>query len=142
MVPTSTVILDAGPLVSFLDRSQEHHEWVREQISRGANRLVTCEAVLTEAFFLLRNEPVASAALREMLAQKVLGLGFHVEDSASEIAALMNRYADLPMSFADACLVALSEQMPASRVFTLDRHFEIYRRSAKQPILLLAPFAV
>ena len=55
--------------------------------------------------------------------------------------ALMERYANVPMSFADACLVALAEATPGARLFTLDRDFLIYRQRDDKPLELLAPFA-
>ena len=60
---------------------------------------------------------------------------------APRVMALMERYANVPMSFADACLVALAESMPGARLFTLDRDFLIYRQHDDEPLALLAPFA-
>jgi predicted nucleic acid-binding protein len=60
---------------------------------------------------------------------------------APRVMELMERYANVPMSFADACLVALAESTPAARLFTLDRDFLIYQQREDQPLALLAPFA-
>jgi len=60
---------------------------------------------------------------------------------APRVMELMERYANVPMSFADACLVALAESTPDARVFTLDRDFLIYRQHDDKPLTLLAPFA-
>jgi len=51
----------------------------------------------------------------------------------------MARYQSVPMSFADACLVRMSELWPKTPVFTLDSDFRIYRRNKRQSIPLIAP---
>jgi predicted nucleic acid-binding protein len=51
----------------------------------------------------------------------------------------MSKYTSVPMSFADACLVALSETFREVRVFTLDDDFTIYRRKRNRPLDLLIP---
>ena len=53
----------------------------------------------------------------------------------------MERYANVPTSFADACLVAMSEATAGTRVFTLDRDFLIYLQEDEKAVALLAPFA-
>ncbi|HLH72180.1 MAG TPA: PIN domain-containing protein [Chloroflexota bacterium] len=40
---------------------------------------------------------------------------------------LIAKYSNLPMDLADATLVALAEARGLKRVFTLDRHFAVYR---------------
>ena len=53
---------------------------------------------------------------------------------------LMNQYEDLPMSFADACVVRMTENIADSKVFTLDEDFSVYRKLGRQVIPLIAPF--
>lgn len=53
----------------------------------------------------------------------------------------METYKNVPMSFADACLVCMVEQSPDSEVFTLDRDFTIYRQQRRRLIPLIAPFS-
>ena len=99
--------------------------------------LVTCEPVLTEACCLIQR---ASGPLRDK-AQAMLNLeiGLDLVDDASAIESLMQRYADTPMSLADACLVRLTERLPDCRLFTLDADFEHYRRNGRHLIPLLHP---
>ena len=97
--------------------------------------------MLTEACFLLKGLARARLQMRLWIQS---GFVRPVALDATAILralALMERYASVPMSFADACLVALAEATPESRVFTLDRDFLIYRRHEDQPLALLAPFA-
>jgi predicted nucleic acid-binding protein len=139
-VPIERLIVDTGPLVSFLDRTQEHHEWARERFREVTGSLITCEAVLAEAFHILRNRPVALAALGEMLAARAFDLKFHVEDWLPALPELMARYSNVPMSFADASLVVLSEVVADAPVLTLDSDFLIYRRFGSEPLPLVTPF--
>jgi predicted nucleic acid-binding protein len=67
-------------------------------------------------------------------------VGFNLQREAFNIRQLMKRYESVPMSFADACLVRMSEKWVNSEVFTLDSDFSIYRRDRNNLIPLIAPF--
>jgi|SRR6516164_5690440 predicted nucleic acid-binding protein len=134
-----TALLDTGPLVAVLDRRDQDHPWAVEQLAQLRRPLWTCEAVLTEAFHLLRYLPSAQVAILEMLAEDVLTVPFRLGEQPREILALVRRYANVPMSLADACLVRLSELVAGCVVFTLDSDFRIYRRHGRQKIPLLIP---
>jgi len=95
--------------------------------------------VLTEACFLIQRAGGRPADLLRKNTQRSLEIGIDVEDDASAIESLMHRYADTPMSLADACLVRLTERLPDCRLFTLDADFEHYRRNGRQVIPLLRP---
>jgi predicted nucleic acid-binding protein len=56
-----------------------------------------------------------------------------------DLRRLMRRYHDVPMSFADACLVRMSEERAGSRIMTLDSDFYRYRRLGRQVIALMSP---
>ena len=134
---TATLILDTGPLVALLNPREPHHAWATEAL-RVRARVVTCEAAASEAFFLLRRYDKASRALRGMLADELLEL-VSLASEARPLTKLMDRYASVPMSFADGCLVRLSELMPRAVVATLDADFRVYRRNGRQVIPLLMP---
>jgi len=134
-------ILDTGPLVAMLDSTDAHYAWATATTRRLTPPLITCEAVISEACFLLHGAFRARQQLR-LWAES----GFLLHKPADRPAflralALMERYANVPMSFADACLVALAESIPGARLFTLDRDFLIYRQHDDKPLVLLAPFA-
>ena len=133
------VLLDTGPLVSFLAAGLEHHPWVCEQWKRLHAPLLTCEPVLTEAAFLLKREGRETDPLFELLDRGVLRFGLEIEDQLPDLRTLMNRYRYRPMSLADACLVRLSEMHRHSTVFTLDSDFRIYRRHGNKVIPILMP---
>lgn len=134
------VILDAGPLVAFMNDRDRDHRWAREQWDRIESPLLTCEAVVVEACFLARRlgrggeEGVVS-----LIRRGVIEPSFRLVDHAEAVLRLMSKYRDVPMSLADACLVRMSELHRDSPVLTLDRGFAIYRRKRRQPIPLLSP---
>ena len=101
--------------------------------------VVTCEAVLTETGFLLRKWPEALDLLLEHVERGRIQVESLVDDAAS-IRKLLKKYRSTPMSYADACLVRLSEKLPKATVLTLDADFDVYRRLGRQVIPLLAPF--
>ena len=97
------------------------------------------EAVLTETGFLLRHWKEAF----DLVLEHVEHGGIRVESLTKEttsVRKLMKRYRSVPMAYADACLVRLSELFPDARLMTLDKDFNVYRRLGRQVIPLLAPF--
>lgn len=132
------LIVDTGPLVAFFSKADKHHEWVA-RAWRIKARLVTCDAVITEAAFLLQRRQ----GLVDLLLQFVEEEAIEVNGMGPEIPAirrLMRRYSSVPMSFADACLVRMSELDPRATVTTCDSDFTVYRRLGREVIPLLAPF--
>ncbi len=98
-------ILDAGPLVAFLHRDDHYHVWAREQLALLAPPFLTCEAVLTEAHYLLRSLPTAQQALFGLVKDGLIQIAFHLEDEITVVDEVLLRYKNVPMSLADACLV-------------------------------------
>jgi predicted nucleic acid-binding protein len=133
------LLLDTGPLVALLNRRDEHHDWAKFQWAEASPPLLTCEPVLSEACFLLRREPGGSRAVMELLHRQVLKVAFHVEDHLEPVADLIRRYASIPMSLADACLVRMSEVVPESTILTLDHDFRLYRKSGRHVVPVVMP---
>lgn len=133
------VLLDTGPLVAFLNRTDRFHEWALAQWEQLRPPILTCEAVLAEACFLLRRFPGGSQAVIELLNRDVLRSPFELEEEADAVAKLLGRYAKVPMSLADACLVRMAELHGKSRVLTLDRDFTIYRKHRRHVIPTIMP---
>jgi predicted nucleic acid-binding protein len=140
-VPES-VLVDAGPLVAWLNRADAYHAWAHDHFARLRPPLLTCEPVLTEATFLLDSAGLDASAIPELITRSVLQVALSLEDEAAPIATLMRRYRSVPMSLADACLVRLSELRRQSTVFTLDSDFRIYRRHGRLTIPTLMPAGV
>jgi uncharacterized protein len=133
------VLVDTGPLVALIDECDQHHGWARARFAEIVPPLWTCEAVLTEACFLARGCPGGVAAALELFERGVCGLAFELARNFDMVSAAMNKYADVPMSLADACLVRMAELMPNSVILTLDSDFRIYRKHRKQRMAVLMP---
>lgn len=133
------IILDASTLAALLNHKDHHYKWAAAQLGTIAPPLLTCEAVLSEAHFILRDIPPSLRAIMELAVKDFYKVAFNVEDEKQAVKSLLEKYADVPMSFADACLVRMSELYPDSAVFTLDSDFKIYRRNGRQPIPLISP---
>ena len=133
------VILDTGPLVAIVDGDDDQHPWAAAQLASLQPPFITCEAVISEALFILprarRGIPTLLSFLREGLVQ----VSFDFDDNLEAVTQLIAKYQDLPMSMADACLVRMSELHDRARIFTLDGHFKLYRRHGRQSIPLIFP---
>ena len=136
---TPRVLLDTGPLVASLNRKDRFHEWARMQCAEIAPPLFTCEPVLAESCFLLRDCSGGNKAVLELVHRGVLEVAFRLGDHVASIARLMAKYSSVPMSLADACLVRMSEMDAQAVVMTLDTDFLVYRRHARQAIPIIAP---
>ena len=116
-------LLDTGPLVALLDRSEPDHDQVQNRMARLAeSRLVTTGAVVTEAFYFLsdvRNGPGSLATFLHVSGTEVRD-AFSAEALAAAVR-LMSKYADVPMDFPDATLVWTAEMSGADTILTLDR---------------------
>jgi predicted nucleic acid-binding protein len=132
-------IVDAGPLVAFLDRRERRHEWVVRQIEALEAPLLSCEPVLTEAMHLLSGQAKGQDALIGLVENGAIEIAFQIDEHATPLRRLMNKYRDRPMSFADACLVRMAELNERHLVMTLDSDFHVYRRSGKDAIPLIYP---
>ena len=133
------VIVDTGPLVALLNRRDKHHPWANDVLTTVQQPMHTCEAVLTEACFLLRRIEGAADAVLDLVAKRVVSVSFRVEGEASQVRKLMARYADMPMAFADACLVRMTELDAAATVLTLDADFRVYRKHGRQAVPAILP---
>lgn len=135
---TAGVLLDTGPLVAYLYPRERYHRWAVEQFTTLDPPFVTCEPVLTEACFLAARVRLSPAQVLDVLRRGAVRLGLELQEELVAIQALMHRYANLPMSLADACLVRLAE-MTGLPILTLDSDFAIYRAHGRRPLTLIAP---
>ena len=136
---TGAVVLDTGSLVAVLNRRDRYHRWATEQWGEIEPPLLTCEPGLAEACYLLRDVAGGRATVLELVSRDVVTIPFRIDAEAGGIARLLERYADLPASLADVCLVRMIEQHPGSRVLTLDRDFRVYRVHGRRVIPTLMP---
>jgi len=139
MAAFESTLVDAGPLVALLVAEDMHHDWARRTWEQLAAPLFTCEAVLSEAQFLVARFGGNPRAVLEFVRREALRIDFVVQNDVSRLLELQQAYRSLPMSLADARLVRMAEQSPRCRVMTTDSHFRIYRRNGRQLIPVLMP---
>ncbi|MEM8559645.1 MAG: PIN domain-containing protein [Bacteroidota bacterium] len=132
-------LLDTGPLVAILDRSDPHHAWALRTFSTLEPPLHSCEAVLAEATHLLNRNGLSTQGPLAFVERGAVVLDFRVQEEIVAIRALMSQYANVPMDFADACLMQMAERVPGSTVVTIDSDFFVYRTSQGGAVSVIAP---
>ena len=132
-----SVLVDAGFLIALLSRRDRHHPWAVAQASQRALPWKTCEAALSEAFHLLGTpgRPGLAACLRRGAVVST----FDLTNELHRVMDLMQKYADVPMSLADACLVRMSETLADPVILTTDADFRLYRRHSRHVIPCMTP---
>jgi uncharacterized protein len=131
------VVVDAGFVVALLSSRDAHHGWAVTRASEMPPPWSTCEAVLSEAFHLLGGRGVP--ALGALLRRRVLRTAFTLTENVEPVVKLIEKYSDVPMSLADACVVRMSETLANPIVLTTDEDFRIYRRHSRQVIPCVTP---
>jgi predicted nucleic acid-binding protein len=131
-------LLDTGAFVALVDRSAARHADCVVALEQWSGPIVTTEAVLTETLYLVGPRWEAQRVCLEFFVRGAFLLAPSSQKSLRRVAALMEKYRDLPMDFADATLVALGEELGTDQVFTLDqRGFSVYRLHGKKPFRII-----
>ena len=131
-----TGIADTGFLVALAAERDRHHAWAVQLAARVTESLLTCEAVLAEAAYLLRNSEAVPGMVRDGLLAPV----FDLHENLARLAELAHSYRDRDPDLADLCLIRLSELNPRHEVITVDvTDFRIYRRHGREIIPLIHP---
>ena len=112
---------------------------IREILDTVEPPVFTCEAVVSEACFLLNRIAGGQDAVLELLAGHVIETDFQLSDEIAAVRSLMKKFATVPMAFADACLVRMSELQSKRVILTLDSDFRVYRRNRRQVIPVITP---
>jgi uncharacterized protein len=127
-------LCDTGPLVALIDEDDPKHFLCDATLDDlGDDTLLTTWACLTEALYLANRIGGLPAQERiwEFLSTGLVVLASPTETDWQRARQLMRQYADAPMDFADATLVAVAERLGVRRIFTIDRHFRAYRINGK-----------
>ena len=132
-------IVDTGPLIAFLDRAEQYHRWVVEQVEELEPPLLVCEPVLAEAMHLLARFSRGQDALFGLLENGALRVAFRIEEHIPALRKLHQKYSDRPMSLADACIVRMTEIYEQYAVLTLDSDFTVYRKHGRESLALIYP---
>ena len=131
------VLVDAGFLVALLSSRDTHHQWAVAQASELPPPWSTCEAVLSEAFHLIgdRGVPNLAALLRRL----AVLISFTLAENPDPVLKLIEKYSNVPMSLADACLVRMTETLADPIILTTDQDFRVYRRHSRQVVPCVTP---
>ena len=136
------VLLDAGPLVALLSRDDANHERARTLFATCTPPFRCCEAVIAEACFLVRRVHAAGPAeVIALGARGVYTIAIAAEPHWANIEALLKKYANRPISLADACLIRCAEIHQEARIATFDSDFGVYRwgRNKRFELLTAGP---
>src|SRR3984893_8269233 len=133
----TNALVDAGFLVALLSRRDANHRWAAAQAPRLPPPWMTGEAVLSETSHLLGGRGTRSLA--SLLRRGAVVCGYRFADDMEAVLKLLEKYADVPMSFADACLVRMTETLNDPVLRTTGADFRIYRRHGRRVIPCVLP---
>jgi len=131
------VLLDTGVIVALLDRSEKFHPACAAAVHELEQPLITCEAVIAESCFLLRNLPGASEAVVENVSAGIFQIPFQLSREAVGVKQILRKYRDRKIDLADACLIRLADEFDVADILTLDKDFKIYRWGRNKPFRIL-----
>src|SRR5262245_45836000 len=132
-----SVLVDAGFVTALLSGRDRHHEWAKREGAHHAPPWRTCEAVLSEAFSRLGR--AGRPALSVLLGRGLLIPAFDLATKLHLVLRLVGKYAGVPMSLADACLVRMTETVADPVLLTTDADFRVYRRHSRQVVPAILP---
>jgi uncharacterized protein len=121
------VLLDTGVIVALLDRSERLHDACAEAVREIEAPLITCEAVIAESCYLLRNLAGTSEAIIENVAAGIFQIPFQLSHEATGVKQVLRKYRDRRIDLADACLIRLADEFGTADILTLDNDFAVYR---------------
>jgi len=131
-------ILDTGPWVALIDRSESMHTRCVQWFKDYSGKLYSTEAVLTEVLYLLNFSVKAQTAAIDFVLKSVIELIPASDESLKKVRTLIKKYSDLPMDYADATIVCLAMDTGIRNVVTFDkRDFSIYRLKKNQPFVIM-----
>ena len=131
-------ILDTGPWVALIDRSEIRHAECVQWLKHFSGGLYSTEAVLTEVLYLLNFSITAQCAAMDFVLKSVIEIVPSSTESLKRIKSLMKKYADLPMDFADASIVCLASETGIQNIVTFDKKdFAIYRLPKKKTFAIM-----
>lgn len=133
----ANVLVDASFLVALINRRDTDHLWATAQAATFPRPWKTCEPAVSEAFYTLG--PPGAQQLLVLLKRRSLVCSFQIAENLDDVINLLEKYADVPMSLADACLVRMTEVYSDPILLTTDSDFRIYRRHGRQVVPCESP---
>jgi len=121
------ILIDSGPLIALFDSSDKYHQKAIEFIKSNKFQLITTIASITETLHLLDFNRNAQINFLEWVSRGAVEISSIEISDFKRLKELTEKYRDLPMDFADSCLVLLAEKLSINTIATIDRDFSIYR---------------
>jgi uncharacterized protein len=131
------VLLDSGVIVALLDRSEKFHQACAAILRSLEEPLITCEAVIAECCYLLRNLPGAPESVIENVSAGIFQIPFQLSREANGVKQILRKYRDRKIDLADACLIRLADEFETPDILTLDKDFQVYRWGKNKPFHIL-----
>ena len=121
------ILLDSGPFIALFDASDKYHSASVNFIKTNKFPLVTTIASVTETLHLLDFNRNAQIDFIDWIHRGAVEIQNIENNDFGRLKELTEKYRDLPMDFADSCLVYLAEKLNLNTIATIDRDFSIYR---------------
>ncbi|NJL54735.1 PIN domain-containing protein [bacterium] len=125
-----TAILDTSFLFALTDQSDRNHQRVLMVAQNAHEKLVLPVVVLPEICYLVASR-LGHQAMRyfvNSMTPNVVQLETTTIEDLVRIQQILEQYADNQLDFTDAAIIATSERLSITRVYTLDRRdFSIIR---------------
>ena len=121
------ILIDSGPLIALFDSSDKYHSKALEFIQQNSSHLIATIASITETLHLLDFNRNAQIDFLEWISRGSVEVHNIENSDFKRLKELTEKYRDLPMDFADSCLVFLAEKLSINTIATIDRDFSVYR---------------
>jgi len=129
-----SILIDAGPLIALFDSGDNHHRKISAFLKANPYRYVSTIAVFTEVSHMLDFSTAAQHDFYEWVMYKGVFISDINQNDMLRLVALTEKYADVPMDFADATLVIAAEKTGIREIISIDKDFDIYRLPGKEKI--------
>jgi len=134
----SRALVDTGVLRAFLVSSDHWHLECKAVLREAPKPLLTTAAVITELFHFFVGNPHSVKRGWALLTSGAISIASIGNDDLPNLEALMLRYADRPMDFADASLVHVAGREDIATILTIDHDdFETYRLGRNRKFRIL-----
>lgn len=125
-------LIDAGPLIALFDKNDDYHKSMLKFLQKYEGRLVTSWAVITEVLHMLDFNVHVQTDFLKWIERDAIEIPVLNNNYLSRIIELSEKYADIPMDFADATLIVISEIERIKEIITIDSDFHVYRNIRKE----------
>jgi predicted nucleic acid-binding protein len=137
-IMSANALIDTGAILALLDGTDRWHRLCVDSFQHLTLPLLTSEGVLTELFHLVGDNRKEMESTWKFVRSGAVELAPVTHSELPQIHALMSRYWDRPMDFADATLVHLAKRESLTTILTVDfADFETYRIEGRRRFRVL-----